>query len=51
MPHPLIYHVPVKTSLKLMPPISSDHADAEGKLFDHIVHELDRTRLGMFLED
>ena len=44
-------HMPVKTSLKLMPPVGSNRADPEGKFFDNIVHELDRTLLGMFRED
>ena len=51
MPHVLVFDMPVKTSLKLMPPICPDGADPEGELFDNIVHELDRTILIMFRKD
>jgi len=34
-----------------MTPVGSDRADPEGKLFNHIVHELDRTILVMFRKD
>src|SRR4030095_7494659 len=51
MPHALVFDMPVKASLKLMTSIGSDGADPEGELLDHIVHELDRTRLVMFRED
>ena len=44
-------HMPVKPRLKLMTPIRSDRADPEGKLLDHIAHELDRTSLVMFWKD
>ena len=43
MPHSWVFDMPVKTSLKLMPPIRPNGADPEGELFDHIVHDLDRT--------
>jgi hypothetical protein len=48
MPHALVFNMPVKASLKLMAPIRSDRADSEGKLFDDVIHELDRTSLVMF---
>ena len=51
MPHALVFNMPVKQRLKLMSPIRSDRADAEGKLFDDVVHELDRTSLVMFRKD
>lgn len=50
-PHALVFDMPVKTSLKLMTPIGSDGADPEGKPFDHVVQELDRTILAMFRKD
>jgi hypothetical protein len=37
--------------LKLMASIRSDRADPEGKLFHHVIHELDRTSLVMFRKD
>ena len=51
MPHAKVFHMPVKTSLKLVPPIGSDRADPKRKPFDHIIHELDGTILVMFWED
>jgi hypothetical protein len=51
MPHSLVFDTQVKVSLKLMTPVRSDRADPEGKLFDHIVHELDRTSLVIFGKD
>jgi len=43
--------MPVKASLKLMASIRSDRADPEGKLFDNVIYELDRTSLVMFRKD
>jgi len=51
MPHALVFNMPVKLGLKLMTPVGSDRADPEGKLFNHIVYELDRTSLIMFWKD
>ena len=51
MPHALVFNMPVKPRLKLMSPIRSDRADPEGKLFDDVVQELDRTSLVMLWED
>lgn len=48
MPHALVFNMPVKASLKLMAPIRPDCVDPEGKLFDDVIHELDRTSLVMF---
>ena len=48
MPHALVFDMPVKPGLKLMPSVRSDRADPDGKLFDDVVHELDRTLLVMF---
>ena len=48
MPHALVFDMPVKPGLKLMTSVRSDCADPEGKLLDHVVHELDRTSLVMF---
>ena len=46
-----IFNVPVEFGLELVPVVRSDFLDAEWKLFDHIVHELNRTSLIMFGED
>jgi len=43
----LVFDMPVKLSLKLMPPVDSDRVDAERKLLDDIIHELDGARLVM----
>src|SRR6185295_12631887 len=51
MSHSLIFDMPVKTSLKLMSSIRSDRADPEGKLFNNVVHELDRPLLVMLRKD
>lgn len=51
MPHALVFNLPVKTSLKLMLTVSSDSADPEGKLFNHIIDVLDRTNLVMLRID
>jgi len=51
MPHSLIFDMPVKRSLKLMSSIGPNGADPERKLFNHVVHELDRTILVMFHKD
>ncbi len=51
MPHSQIFPMPVKASLKLMAPIRSHRADPEGKLFDDVIHELDRTSLVVFWID
>ena len=50
-PHSLVFDLPVKTGLKFMAPIGSDGTDPERKLFDNLVHELDRTILIMFRKD
>lgn len=47
----LIFDMPMKTDLKLVTPIRSDRTDPEGKFFDHIVDELDRTGLVIFRID
>jgi hypothetical protein len=47
MSHALVFDTPVKTSLELMTPVGSNGADPEGKLFHHVVQELDRTILVM----
>jgi len=51
MPHALVFDMPVKTSLKFMPSVGSDRADPEGKFFNHIIDELDRTSLVMLRID
>lgn len=51
MLHAPVFDMPVKTSLKLMTSVRSDRADPERKLFDHVVHELERTFLVMGWKD
>ena len=51
MPHALVFDMPVKSGLKLMPSIRLDRADPEGKRLDHVVQEPDRTCLVMFGKD
>jgi len=51
MPHPQVFDMPVKTGLEFVPPIGSNCADPKRKLFDHIIHELDRTLLVVFRKD
>lgn len=51
MSHSLVFDMSVKTSLKLMTSIRSDCADPNGRLFDHVVHEPDRTFLVMGRKD
>ena len=51
LPHALICDMPVKTSLKFMTSIGPDRADPEGRLFNHVVQELDRTLLIVFWKD
>ena len=51
MSHALVFNMPMKPRLKLMTSIRSDRADPEGKLFDNVIYELDRTSLVMFLKD
>ena len=47
----LVLDVPVVFGLKLATVIGSDFTDAEGKIFNDIVHEKDGTDLGMALVD
>lgn len=45
MLYALIFNMPMELGLKLMSAIGPYGADPEGKLIDHIIHELDGTIL------
>jgi hypothetical protein len=47
VPYPFVLDMPVKLSLKLMASVCSDRMDTEGKLFNHIINELDSILLIM----
>ena len=51
MPHALVFNMPVKSGLKLMPPVCANCVDPEGKRLDPVVQELDRTGRVMFRKD
>ena len=51
MSHALVFDMPVKAGLKLMPSVGADRADPEGKRLDHVVQGSDRTCLVMFGQD
>jgi len=47
----LVFHMPVEAGLKFVHSVGSDRVGPERKLLDHVIHELDGTRLVMLRED
>ena len=47
MANPPVFHMPVELGLKFMAVVGTDGVNAERKLIDHIVDEIDGVFLGM----
>lgn len=47
----MIFYVPVKLRLELVPPVSANGIDAERKFFNDVVYKLNGIRLVLFCID